>query len=165
MSMEENIAYMTREEDISYDFIGNDRIWPPYIPSNPSHPFMKALIEVLKRLPEDDYAQVAAQVTFVVEDLKFTAFNVPFERFYPPTHNELQVRFDTIVIFHPALDYPHKALMGLIAHEIAHSFVDNKLDYKTNEQETDLQARQWGFGIELETLQEEKDKKGNHSKI
>lgn len=76
MTSQENISIssMSREEDISYDFIGNDRIWPPYIPANPNHPFMKALIEVLKRLPEDDYAQVAAQVTFVVEDLKIYRF-------------------------------------------------------------------------------------------
>lgn len=71
---------------------------------------------------------------------------------------ELQVRFDTVVVFHLALDYPHKALMGLKARELAHSFVDNKLDYKTNEQKTDLQARRWGFEKELEALQEEKEK-------
>jgi predicted SprT family Zn-dependent metalloprotease len=60
------------------------------------------------------------------------------------------------VIFHAALECSHKALVGLIAHEIAHGFVTQS-DSRTDEKETDLQAIRWGFAEELEALQVAKD--------
>jgi hypothetical protein len=147
---------MTRQEDISYDFLGNDRIWPPFIASNTNHPFIKALVEVLERLPEDAYDKVAEQTSFVVKDPRFLATNAPFDQYYPPPKSELRVRFNTIVIFHAALECSHKALVGLIAHEIARGFVTQS-DYRTDEKETDLQAIRWGFAEELEALQVAKD--------
>ena len=59
---------MTRQEDISYDFLEGDKIWPPFIAPNRNHPFVKALVEVLERLPDDAYDKVAHQTSFVVED-------------------------------------------------------------------------------------------------
>jgi hypothetical protein len=147
---------MTRQEDIIYDFLGSDRIWPPFIASNLNHPFIKALVEVLERLPADAYDEVSGRILFVVEDPQILATNVPFERLYPPFKRVLRVRFDTIVIFHAALDFSHKALVGLIAHELAHSFVTQS-DYKADEKETDLQTVRWGFAEELEALQVARD--------
>ena len=147
---------MTRQEDISYEFLENDRIWPPFIASNRNYPFIKAFVEVLERLPEDDYDKVANQTSFVVEDSQVLATNVPFDRCYPQGQIELRVRFDVIVIFHAALDNSHKALVGLIAHELAHSFVSPS-DYRTDENEADLQALRWGFAEELKALRVERD--------
>lgn len=146
---------MARQEDIAYDFLESDRIWPVFIPSNRNHPFVKSLVEVLERLPDDAYKKLASQTSFVVEDPSVLATNVPFERAYPPIRHGLRVRFDTIVIFHPALDFSHKALVGLIAHEIAHSFVTGQ-DYKADEQEADSQVLRWGFAEELEVMACEK---------
>ena len=147
---------MTRQEDISYDFLEGDKIWPPFIAPNRNHPFVKALVEVLERLPDDAHDKVAHQTSFVVEDHQVLATNVPFDRCYPPIQSELRVRFDIIVIFHAALDNSHKALVGLIAHELAHSFVTQS-NYRTDETETDLQAIRWGFAEELEALKVERD--------
>ncbi len=113
-------------------------------------------MELLERLPDDAYNVVANQTSFIVETPQFLAINVPFERSYPPLKSVLRVRLDTMVIFHVALDYPHKALVGLIAHELAHSFVTQS-DYRTDEKETNLQALRWGFAEELEALQVARD--------
>jgi hypothetical protein len=148
---------VSREEDIAYDFLENDRIWPPNIASNRGHPFIKALVEVLIRLPNHIYEEVAEMVSFVVEDPQFMATNVPFNRVHPSSSNSLNVRFDTIVIFHQALACPHNALMGLLAHELAHSF-SNQSNYKNDEAMADKLVVQWDFGKELEALKIERQK-------
>jgi len=131
---------MTRQEDIHCDFLGNDRIWPPNLA--PPH-FIEALFQVLERLPEDAYDEVDARVSFVVEVPGFIAYNVPFNPAYLPCAGSLEVRFDTIVVFHQALTLPQAALMGLLAHELAHTLV-NKRDYSADEQAADDLAQQWG---------------------
>ena len=146
-----------REDAIVGSFLENDRIWPPSITSTRGHPFVIALVEVLKRLPDDAYYDVENYVSFVIEDSRFMAFNVPFKRIYPTPPNGLEVRFDTIVIFHHALRYPSAALVGLIAHELAHSF-GNHQEYKADEEAADVLVRQWGFDEELEALQVEQKK-------
>ncbi|MGD0918975.1 MAG: hypothetical protein ABSB22_21225 [Thermodesulfobacteriota bacterium] len=148
---------MSREEDIAYDFLENERIWPPNIAPNREHPFIKALVEVLMRLPNHIYEAVAEMVLFVVEDPRFMATNAPFNRVYPSCSNSHNVRFDTIVIFHQALACPHNALMGLLAHELAHSF-SHLSDYKNDEILVDKLVAQWGFGKELEALEIERQK-------
>jgi hypothetical protein len=154
-----------RREEISYDFFESDRIWPPTITSNSSHPFNKAFQDVLIRLPEQDYNKIVSHMRFVVEDPRILAINVPFNHrvslkllessktqlSLPET---LDIRVDTIVFFHSAMEFSHKALVGLIAHEIAHSFV-NKPDYRSDEQAADAQSRKWGFQEEMEALQVE----------
>ena len=145
---------MTRQESISYSFLESDRIWPPLIGPDRSHPFVKALVDVLTRLPDDAYEAVEEFVYFVVEHPGFTAVNVPFKRSYPSLKGGVTIRFDTIVIFHTALKYSLKALVGLIVHELAHSFVDNP-DYQSDEQGADSQAMRWGFDKELDMLKME----------
>ncbi|MFC1762228.1 hypothetical protein ACFL6U_09110 [Planctomycetota bacterium] len=128
MTMDEDI----RKDDIAYDFLENDRIWPLFIVSNHQHPFIQALVEVLMRLPDKVYDVVSRKVSFVVEDDQDLAVNVSFSRSYPPTSKKLTVSFDTIVIFHQPLTWPHTALVGLLAHELAHSIVYIESDHKAN---------------------------------
>ena len=154
MIEEDNI----REESICCDFLENDRIWPPFLGANRGHPFVKALVEVLRRLPDEAYDTVSDIACFVVEDPRITACNVPFNRNYPPASNGINVRFDTIVIFHAALVYSHNALIGLLAHELAHSLISGP-DFITDEKSADSLAIQWGFSKELEFFKAERQKK------
>lgn len=147
---------MNRREDIECSFVGNDRIWPPHIGADLNHPFMKALLEVLDRLPDEAYNITEDQVSFVVEDLQILACNAPFERDYPPNSSSIKVRYDTIVIFHKVLSFSHSAIVGLLAHEIAHSFVSGN-EYKTDEMIVDKQIRNWGFDRELDQFEYEKN--------
>ena len=100
-------------------------------------------MDVLTRLPDDAYEVVSDYVYFVVEDPRIEAINVPFKQIYPSLEGDLTVRIDTIVFFHPTLQYSNKALVGLIAHELAHSIV-NHSDYQSDEKGADSQARHWG---------------------
>jgi len=150
---------VARREAIDNDFLMNDRIWPPGItPPN----FVTALVEVRTRLPDDAYDSVSDLVTFVAEDPQITTVNVPFYRDYPPSPSGRRIRFDTIMDFHPALAYPHAALVGLLAHELAHSIVSAS-HYKAVEQNANEKALRWGFGMEIEALRIEqaKDNKGS----
>jgi hypothetical protein len=108
---------------------------------------------------------IADRVSFVVEDPRITAVNVPFNRSYLPCtrDNGVEVRFDTIVVFHKALTYPHAALVGLLAHELAHS-VALEDDHLADEDAADNLVCQWGFSKELEALTSEHEKeKGKQS--
>jgi hypothetical protein len=153
---------VSREEDITYDFLESDRIWPPFIAPNHSHPFIKALVEVLMRLPDHIYEVVEERIMFVVEDPRIVATNAPFNRVYLPSPKDIDihVQFDTIVIFHHALTYPHNALMGLLAHELAHSIVSLP-EHKENEAAADDLVVQWGFSKEFEALEAERQKSAN----
>ncbi len=151
---------MSRQEDIAYDFLENDRIWPPVIASQPRHPFVKALVDVLSKLPEEVYGEVSDRVSFAVEDARLAAVNIPFRRLYPRPAAPLTVAFDTIVVFHAALNYSRTALAGLLAHEIAHSFADG-CGYSEDEEKADNLVRQWGLGTELAALRAEQQ----HTKI
>jgi hypothetical protein len=148
---------MSRRDAITYSFIESDRIWPPFIAHDLSHPFMKALLEVLTRLPDDEYYIVESYVSFIVEVKEIMAANAPFVRTYFPGPGKIEVRFDTIVFFHTALGYSHKALVAIIAHELAHS-IESHPDYKTDEQMADLMVHSWGFQEELESLRIETEK-------
>ena len=142
---------MTRLESILCDFLESDKIWPPGLAPQP---FKKALVEVLMRLPEDDYNEISSRIMFVVESEELSATNAPLTQFCPPSTEGYDLRFDTIVIFHPCFDYPHAALVGLLAHEIAHCFVRGQ-DYDADEDAADQQVHKWGFEIELLALDAE----------
>lgn len=115
---------------------------------------------MLTRLPDDAYEVVSDYVCFVVEDSRITATNVPFKQIYPPLGGDLTVRVDTIVFFHPALQYSTKALVGLIAHELVHSIAELPV-YQSDEQEADSQAGCWGFDEELAMLKVEQQNSDN----
>lgn len=147
---------MNRQEKISYSFLESDRIWPPVLALKFSGPFIEALIEVLKRLPDDAYDVVEDYVCFVVEDPQCLAINVPFRRDFSSSKNQkIKCRLDTIVLFERAFQYSHNALVGLIAHELAHSLQSQQEEYVADELATDELAIRWGFDKELQLLRSE----------
>jgi hypothetical protein len=129
--------------------------WPPTV-SPERDRFCAALREVLSRLPQEAFDKVDEKVRFLLEEpsLKMPAANAP-----SPPSSDLSGRVgkDTIVFFRTCMDLAPKALIGLIAHEIAHSFVCGK-DYMENEILAKKQAPEWGFGPELACLESEKER-------
>ncbi len=127
-------------------FLTEDHIWPP---SPALHArFDPAFRELLTRLPPDVFDIVQSRISFVVEDptVNITAVNVPAPAGIPPEQG-----IDTIVVFHTAWELSQSARVGLLVHEIAHSFVRGS-DYKADEQLADEKVRAWGFGEELAQL-------------
>jgi hypothetical protein len=135
------------------NMLERDGIWPPTV-SLERNRFCEALREVLSRLPQEAFDKVDDKVRFLLDDpsLKMLAVNAP-----PPPCSDLSGRLgiDTIIFFRICMDLAPKALVGLIAHEIAHSFVCGK-DYLEDEVLAKKQAPKWGFGPELACLKSEK---------
>lgn len=153
------LARRGRYEDI-LRLIESDRIWPPVV-SPGRRKFKAALCEVASRLPEEAFNQVESEIGFVVEDpsVEMLAVNVPA----PPLPNGRGKRgIDTIVFFRECLNFAPDALIGVIAHEIAHSFVRGS-DYLEDEALVDAKARKWGFGSELDCLARAKEALRNGS--
>lgn len=150
----EGIDKKERKEDISY-FIQQDRIWPPtshvYLPNNP---FMKALHEVLERLPEDVFDEVLDKVYFVVDFEGLLGINAPIVVTCPPKSEPYNIKVSNIIIFNQALKLSHESLVGLLAHEIAHSFSEG-LGYSGDEKFADHAAKEWGFATEIGAIRRE----------
>ena len=127
--------------------VESDRIWP-VIPSPARQKFKAALREVLSRLPQEVFYQVESEIGFVLEDptLDLLAVSVP-----APRSADGKLGIDTIVFFRTCLKFAPEAMIGLFAHEIAHSFVGGR-DDPENEALADVKAREWGFGEELNCL-------------
>jgi hypothetical protein len=144
---EDDLAMVGRYESV-IDLIEGDRIWPVTV-SVGRRTFGKALKEVLSRLPEEVFDRVEDEIGFVLEDpfLEMFAVNVP-----APESPRGKLGRDNIVFFQACLKFPLDALIGLIAHEIAHSFVSGN-DYRTDEALVIAKAREWGFGSELDCLE------------
>ena len=140
------MEYDSVREDNVNSYLSVDHIWPPTVQANPSHPIVKAIKEVLLRLPEDEFYEVESYVQVIIEDQESLAFNVSFNR---PIE-----RLDTIVIYERSFKMSHKALVGLLAHELAHTFVDEKEHFK-NEAAVNELARSWGFTEEIKILDRE----------
>ena len=140
--------------DILYDYLENDRIHNTALVSPK---FFRALADVLRRMPEDDFYEIPDNLTFIVETEHITAQNVRLLASVSGKGHAVPITIDIIVIYHTALEYSHNALMGLLAHEIAHSFHEGK-DYMKDEEMTDNLACKWGFENELQALEEEKKK-------
>ena len=148
-----------RDQEILTGFLLNDRIWPPYITNNWSHPFIKALITVLKTLPDSAFDHIESTVvSIILDDCRAFAVNAPYQFLLPPIKESIKLSKETIVFFPQCLALSQKALVGLIAHELAHSF-ENQKDYKTDEDAVDALARRWGFTDEITALREEKSGK------
>ena len=139
--------------DILYSYVENDRLVNfQLVPEN----FMRALVDVLKRMPEDDYYDIPEELTFIVETKYIAAQNIRLRASTEIKGHKIPKNYDIIIIFCTALNYPHNALVGLIAHEIAHSFVDGR-DYKSDEDAVDERVVKWGFQEELQALQKHKE--------
>jgi hypothetical protein len=138
------------------NFVESDRIWPPVADS--SIMFLPALCEVLSRLPHEVFYSIEEQLGIALElpKAEMLAVNVPAKDFiHPQTKKKTKVGTDLIVFFHPSWKLSREALVGLIAHEIAHSYVEGK-DYTHDEALADATVREWGFSKELQALEIER---------
>ena len=145
-------ALTIRYENIM-NFVESDRMWPPTAPIKDR--FVPVFCEVLSRLPADVFRRVEDETSIILEmhDLQMLAINVPGPHCAPSGRCP-----NTIVFFHPCWELSSKALVGLVAHEVAHSFVAGE-DYQSDETHANQQAMDWGFGEELRLLRKEKDEK------
>ncbi len=136
-------------------FITSDRIVPP-IDAIQSK-FTPALCEVFSRLPPKDFQVAVTQFSIVLQNpevLECLAINFQRPRSAPSSRANLF----TIIFFHFCWKLSAKALVGLIAHEFAHSFVTGyEFDYLGDEMATDAKACDWGFQNELLCLSREKE--------
>lgn len=129
------------------NYVQSDMIWPPI--SRTSEKLIPSLREVLSRLPEEDFIFVEGRVRFILEDESVIALNV-----HPPSPDAKGL-FD-IILFHHVWEFSPKALIGLIAHELAHTFVSGP-NYQADEAEADEKAISWGFAEEIDCYRSEKE--------
>ena len=146
---------MTRSDSIHFDFYVNERIWPSTFDLKS---FKKALDEVLSRLPDDVYEKISSRYVFVCEHPGWPIINVPFCQEYPPSANSYKVRLNIIVLFHSCLAYPHSALVGILAYEIALRYVEEEKDAVADWKVIEERLRNWGFGEELKDFYAERAK-------
>jgi hypothetical protein len=148
---EEQAMLAGRFEDI-LNFVESDRIWPAV--ANSRRKVTPALQEVLAKLPENEFEWVESNLQIVLDDpaTDLLAVNVP-----PPDRAtaEGSAGVCTVVFLRSSWKLSETALTGLVAHELAHSFVSGR-DYAKDEQLTNEKARSWGFADELQVLAEEK---------
>lgn len=145
---------MSREEDIMY-MLETDRIWPPAVGSKTRRRFERALTETLKRLPDKVFDCVYDDTCYVIHDVCALAMNVPLKITIPASKKGASIQRNQIVFFPEAFRLSDKALIGLIAHEIAHSLVE-KDNHIENEKAADSLASKWGFSEELKEKDLEK---------
>ncbi|MCL4558121.1 MAG: hypothetical protein M1491_05755 [Deltaproteobacteria bacterium] len=154
---EENI----RTDAIAY-YLEAERIYPPGIPFD--HPFIKALKEVLERLPDDIYYIVEDKIWFTVEDIEtMYGINVPFKQTCLPSEERIEIDIVNIIIFSECLRLEHKAIVGVISHEIAHTIVGYPKDPLSVERLTDELAIKWGFKAEIDAKEATKVKRQGYS--
>ena len=148
---DEELALMGRYGEIIY-MLERDGIWP--LTASPErNRFCAALREVLCRLPQEAFDRVDSGVRFLLDDpsLKMLAINAPA----PPNQGQSgRPGIDTIVFFRSCMDLTPKAMMGVIAREIAHSFVCGK-DYSEDHVLAESKALAWGFAAEVDCLKSE----------
>jgi hypothetical protein len=151
------IALTSRCADIEA-IIESDQIWPHGFYDG-KRQFMNALREVLSRLPQEDFDKVQSEVGFVLEDPAVDPFavNIPAptgpDRLSPGS--ESKIGKDVVVFFRNCLRLSPDALIGLVAHELAHSFVNGEDDIE-DEALVDAKARSWGFERETDCKEHEK---------
>lgn len=150
---------MSRTEDV-FLYMQSDRVWPALLNTPTRQRFNLALVEVLRRLPDDIFDIVETDLGFVVQEPTYRAINVPYECVLPPSDKPIKFRIDQVVIFSNAFDdLSDPALVGLLAHEIAHS-IEERRDHSANEAAADERVRAWGFEKELAELSARKGKTG-----
>lgn len=133
--------------DVDYFICSTERMWPPDIISDASHPMIAAIRETLERVPDDVFEVVEERVAFVVDDQVHRGVNVPVSSSPEPA-------FVVVIMSLWKKIKSPKSRVGLVAHELAHCFVKGK-DYAEDEALADALVREWGFGEELDTLRVE----------
>ena len=142
-----------RAENITC-FLQGDRVWPPnWICHEGSRRFAKSLREVFRRLNDDVYCEVD-ELWFVLDTGELLALNVPRDILCLPSSSLYTRSYDTIFILKCAWQLSDMALVGLLAHEIAHSFA-HRQTHSENEDAADALVSEWGFTAELDALKAE----------
>lgn len=145
-----NDAEQVRLDNIDY-FLQGDRVWPPnWIAYESGQRFGKALREVFRRLEDDDFDK-ATNLWFVLDNGFALALNVPQNIAVLATSLPFTYSCDTIYLTNRAWQLNDTALVGLLAHEIAHSFVERQ-SHSENEEAADALVRKWGFRDELDAI-------------
>jgi hypothetical protein len=148
---DEEYTQMGRYGEVMF-LMERDGVWPTTVSTERSR-FCAALREVLCRLPQEAFDKVEEDVRFLFDDpsLKMLAVNAP-----PPPSQEFNGRkaIDTIVFFRASMRLTPEALIGLIAQQIAHSFVCGK-NCREDGILAETKAREWKFGAELNRLKNE----------
>ena len=126
----------TRAESIDF-FLRSEQIWPlSWKSGTNSGCFAGALREVLGRLSDDIYKTVIKQTLFILQ-LDHIALNI--------AHDKKDKHL--IMVFDRVWEFNHTVVVGILVHEIAHSFGS-----KTNEILADNLARKWGFSDEIDAM-------------
>lgn len=122
----------------------------------PASARLKTLLsQVYKRLPEEVQEDVRARICFAFQDPVLNAINIPIQGFVTgKTGAMVPYRKDLIVVFSKSFALSDSSLMGLLAHEIAHSLIELS-DNDQNEAAADAKVKEWGFVAELLSLQSE----------
>ena len=119
--------------------------------------------EFLVRLPEEAFHVLIDETNFYFEDptLQAVGVNVRNRCIREPSSGK-EFECFTIIIFKAAYYFDDEAIIGLIAHEFAHSFVDDP-DHSENERLTNLKLAEWGYDSFYKSLMDEYQKTKNHS--
>jgi len=130
------------------DFLGNNCLgW-----IKGSEKIRQALTEVLCRLPNEAGDVLLCNSDIVVIDGSTSC--AWSWQYVCPTPNNILEKWLYIVAFRAALrDMPYKAVVGEVAHELAHVFLEHRLyEPEDSQEQADATARQWGFQEEIDFL-------------
>ena len=130
-----------------------------YTPSSKlKNPFYNVIIEVLERLPDEIFDIVEKNIRFILESSPMWTMNFHFKKSCPQTLRIFprKIEISTIILFHSCLELNRKALIGVIANEIAHCvLVYYPTRHMLGKTKKDL-TKAWGFAIEIEEMKKAK---------
>src|SRR5258708_17112669 len=118
-----------------------------------------ALLDFMARVSDEVMEVINSKIWIVYLSSKFRALNVPIHEIIRPHKEALRFEKDVLVFSDHFGRLSPKAGIGLIAHEVAHSFVE-KSDHFENEAAADDLVKSLGFAEELQALREEPDELG-----
>lgn len=112
----------------------------------------EALIEVLCRLPQKAAEVLLCNSDIIVVDGS-TSATWSWRRICPSHDGFAETWLYIIVLRQTLKSMPQKAVVGEVAREFAHAFLEHRLNAsEATQQEADEIARQWGFHDEIDLL-------------
>lgn len=146
---EQAIARRARFEDIQ-NYLSGD--WALHGTNLVRDRYLEPMQELLIRLPQDAFDALTEQTNFYFEDPRINTLGVNLQnhRFRRSADGNEEACF-TIIIFKRAANLSSEAVIGLLVHEFAHSFV-TVFDDSENERLTNEKLREWGFDPFYQTL-------------
>lgn len=130
------------------DFLGNNCF--PWFEG--SGKLRQAVTEVLCRLPQKAADMLLCNSKISVVDGSSSAA-WPWRQVCPPHSDYLETFLYIVVLRQELREMPYRAVVGEVAHEFAHVFLEHRLDAPEKaQQEADETARQWGFEEEIDLL-------------